>query len=326
MGPKRLSRVAIDIRVDRAATTIRGEGADTESQSALDYARKDHYRAVAGRMAGGDARLLFLWRCDSVKENKLRRKLQAGEQTVCTRVFHPTPAVVEILGQTGLYDYVEFVAEYGSFHLHDLDNLCRAAELYGMGAMIKIDQSHQAFLAQRGIGAGFDGVLFTDCRSAEDVRTCVRLARPDTPTDRGLYGAAVRRNVGGVSGGADDYVQAIRDIVVCVMVEKKGAVDELEQVLSVPGLDMVQWGGTDFSMSIGRIGQRDHPDVLAAKRKVFADAIAKGVPPRAEIASVDEAQEYLDMGVRHFSVGADVRYLYFGWQSDGERLRAVLDG
>ena len=170
-----------------------------------------------------------------MRPNSLRRKLDANEITVCTRIFNPEPMSVEVLGQTGQFDYVEFVAEYGSFHLHDLDNVCRAAELYRLGSMIKIDQSHQAFLAQRGIGAGFQAVLFTDCRSADDVRECVRIARPDTPQDNGLYGAAARRNTPMGVGGSAAYVQGIRDTVVAVMIEKKGAVDEYEEILSIPG-------------------------------------------------------------------------------------------
>ena len=117
-----------------------------------------------------------------MRKNSLRQKLNSGEMTVGTRLYVCDPTMVEIVGQTGQFDYVEFVAEYGSFHMHDLDNFCRAAELYGMGSMFKIDQSHQWFLAQRGVGAGFESVLFTDCRSADDVRACLRTVRPIPPT------------------------------------------------------------------------------------------------------------------------------------------------
>jgi 4-hydroxy-2-oxoheptanedioate aldolase len=259
-----------------------------------------------------------------MRPNSLRRKLDANEITVCTRIFNPEPMSVEVLGQTGQFDYVEFVAEYGSFHLHDLDNVCRAAELYRLGSMIKIDQSHQAFLAQRGIGAGFQAVLFTDCRSADDVRECVRIARPDTPQDNGLYGAAARRNTPMGVGGSEAYVQGIRDTVVAVMIEKKGAVDEYEEILSIPGLDMVQWGGTDYSMSTGHIGEKGHPEVEAARNRVFTMALEHGVAPRAEIGTPEQAQEYLDMGVRHFSIGADVSILGQYWKDTGSQLRGVL--
>lgn len=260
-----------------------------------------------------------------MKTNILREKLDAGEPTVSTHIHTTWPSVVEAIGHTGKYDYVEFVAEYGSFDgVHDFDNLCRAAELHNMGSMIKIDQSHQAFLAQRGIGAGFSSVLFTDCRSVEEVRECVRIARPDTPEDKGLFGVATRRHTYWGYGGGPAYIQMLRDTVVAIMIEKKGAVDNLEEVLSVPGIDMVQWGGSDYSMSIGK--PRNHPDVDAAHNKVFETAIKMGIPPRAEIGSAEDAKAYLDMGVRHFSIGTDIAILHTWWQENGDELwKAISD-
>jgi 4-hydroxy-2-oxoheptanedioate aldolase len=259
-----------------------------------------------------------------MRPNTLREKLKAGEPTISTHIHSTWPSVVEAIGHTGLYDYVEFVAEYAPFDLHDLDNFCRAAELYNMGSMIKVDQSHLGFLAQRGIGAGFSSVLFTDCRSADDVRECVRVARPDTPDDRGLYGVATRRHTYMGYGGSPEYVQALRDTVAAFMIEKKGAVDNLEEILKVPGVDMVQWGGTDYSMSIGRAGEKGHPEVMAARNKVFEMALEAGIPPRAEIQSVDQAKEFLDMGVRHFSIGTDITILHGWWKENGDSLRRAI--
>ena len=203
-----------------------------------------------------------------MKTNKLREMLNNGEPTLSTHIHSTWPSVVEAIGHTGLYDYVEFVAEYGSFDLHELDNICRTAELHNMASMIKVDRSAQEFLAQRGIGAGFSSVLFTDTRSADDVRECIRIARPDTPEDNGLYGVATRRNTYMGYGGNKDYVQILRDTVIAFMIEKKGAVEELDEILELPGVEMVQWGGSDYSMSIGRVGERNHPDVVAARNKV----------------------------------------------------------
>jgi len=261
-----------------------------------------------------------------MRPNKLRQKLSAGQPTLSTHIHTTWPCVVEALGHTGLYDYVEFVAEYAPYDLHDLDNLCRAAELYDLGMMIKVDQSHFANMAQRAIGAGFTSVLFTDCRSVEDVRQCVRAVRPDTPEDKGLYGVAARRHTYMGYGGTMDYVQALREIVVALMIEKKGAVDSLEEILSIKGVDMVQWGGADFSMSIGKAGQRSDPEVTAAHDKVFKTALRMGVQPRAEIQSPDQAKRYLDMGVRHFSIGTDIFVLYTYWKENGEKLRKALEG
>ena len=262
-----------------------------------------------------------------MRPNPLREKLNAGEQTVSTHIHSVWPSVVEAIGHTGVYDYVEFVAEYGPSDLHDLDNLCRAAELYNMGTMIKVDQSHQAFLAQRGVGSGFSSVLFTDARSADDVRESILTVKPDTPEDGGMYGVATRRHTYMGYGGTPEYVQALRDVVIAVMIEKKGAVENLEEILSIPGLDMVQWGGSDYSVSIGRPGEHNHPDVKGARDKVFKTAIKMGIPPRAEIQTVDQAKEFLDMGVRHFSIGTDITILYGWWKQNGENLwKAMSEG
>ena len=258
-----------------------------------------------------------------MKRNILREKLTNDEATLSTHIHTTWPSVVEALGHTRKYDYVEFVAEYGSFDLHDLDNLCRAAELYDMGSMIKVDQSHQTFLAQRGIGAGCTSVLFTDARSVADVKECVKIAKPDTPESNGLYGVATRRNTYMGYGGSPDYVTSLDNTVIAIMIEKKGAVDNLEEILEIPGVDMVQWGGSDFSMSIGKPGAKSNPEVIAAHDKVFKTAVKMGIPPRAEIKSVDEAKKYLDIGVKHFSIGTDITILYDYWKQNGDELRKI---
>jgi len=259
-----------------------------------------------------------------MRPNKLREKLNAGLPTVGTHIHNTWPSIVEIAGHTGQFDYIEFVAEYAPFDLYALDNLCRAAELHGLGAMIKVDQEPRGFLAQRAIGAGFQSVLFADCRSADDARACVRAARPDTPLDGGSYGAAMRRHTYMDYGGSAEYVQALRDVVVVLMIEKQGAVEQLEEILSVEGIDMIQWGPTDYSMSIGRAGERNAPEIKAVERRVIETALKMGVPPRAEINSPDQAAFYLDLGVRHFCIGTDVSILFDWWQKNGENLQRVI--
>ena len=259
-----------------------------------------------------------------MRPNKLRELLNAGKPSVGTRVHSTWPSVVEAIGHTGMFDYVEFLAEYAPFDLYALDNLCRAVELFDMTAVIKVDQEPRGFLAQRGVGSGFQGVLFADCRSAEEVEHCVRIVRPDTPEDRGIHGVGTRRFAYMGYGGSSEYVAALRDVVVMIMIEKHPAVEQLEEILSVKGIDMIQWGPADYSMSIGQPGANNSPEVKTAERRVFETAIKMGIPPRAEINSVDEARYYLDMGVRHFNIATDLSILFNWWKTNGDQLRKVI--
>ena len=204
-----------------------------------------------------------------MRANAIRNLLDQGKPTLATHIHSVWPNVVEALGHTGLYDYVEFVAEYGTYTLHDLDNICRAAELYNLGSMIKIDWANNEFVAQRAVGSGFNSVLFSDVRSAAGAADCVSYVRADTPEAGGTFGVSTRRFSYMGYGGNEAYVQALDDIVVALMLEKKSALDELDAILAVDGVEMLQWGPSDFSMSIGKMGQRGHPEVLAAAQKVI---------------------------------------------------------
>lgn len=277
---------------------------------------------VNARQTAADANAAII---DAMRTNKLRTLLQSRKPTLSTRIQSSWPSVVEVIGHTGMFDYVEFLAEYAPFTLPDLEHFCRAAELYQLGTLIKVDAEPKQFLAQRAIGAGFEGVLFADSRSAEDARQCVRIVRPETPQDGGLYGAASRRFAFMSYGGNEEYVQALRDMVVVLMIEKVPAVEQLEEILAVGGIDMVQWGPADYSMSVGRPGQRRSPEIKAVERQVIETCLRAGIPPRAEIASPDDTKYYLDLGVRHFSLGSDIAILYNWLQQNGEAVRKLIE-
>lgn len=260
-----------------------------------------------------------------MRQNKLRKLLHNNQPSISTHIHSTWPSIVEAIGHTRMYDYVEFVAEYAPYDLYDLDNLCRAAELYDLGMMIKVDLEPSRFFAQRAVGSGFQSVLFADCHNLEEARNAISIVRPDTLTDHGQFGVGTRRHAYMGYGGGPDYVEALREIVVMLMIEKQGAVDQLEEILALEGLDMIQWGGSDYSMNIGRPGERNSAEVRAIEKHVIETALKMGVQPRAEIGSPSDAEYYLEMGVRHFCIGTDFSILFQWFKENGETLRKLVE-
>src|SRR4029077_479311 len=141
----------------------------------------------------------------------------------------------------------------------------------------------------------------------------------------GRLGVGMRRDVGTVrTGGTPAYVDALNEVVIAIMVEKKSCVDDLDRILSVPGIDMVQFGASDFSMSIGKTGQYGHPDVLAAETRNIQTALKKGPHPRIEWLDLSRTGRDLEMGVKHFFIGWDVRILADWWDTKGAEMRKLL--
>ncbi len=262
-----------------------------------------------------------------MRRNRFRELLTTGQPTLGTHVLSVWPTQIELIGQTGLYDYVEFTAEYAPFGMHDLDNLGRALVVADIAGMMKIEQQQWTHQAMRAIGAGFQSVLFADVRTVEDAQACVRAVRPETPTARGLLGVGMRRDVGVVrEGGSPAYVQALEEVVLAIMVEKRQCVEDLDAVLSTEGIDMVQFGPADYAMSIGVPGQWSHPEVQRAERKTIETALTKGLHPRVELGNPKDAAPYIEMGVKHFCIGWDAAILHDWWQVNGREMREVIGG
>ncbi len=191
--------------------------------------------------------------------------------------------------------------------------------------MIKIDQDPRRFLTSRAIGSGIANLLFADIRGVDDARESVAAARAETPKTKGSMGAAMRRDVGYVLGpGSKEYVQQLEEGVVALMIEKQAAIENLEKIFSVKGIDMVQFGPADYSMSLGIPGQWTAPQIKEAEEYMIKTAIEMGVAPRVELMDFKDAGPYLKMGVKHFCVGWDVFIIQRFCQEQGAAFREAF--
>ncbi len=263
-----------------------------------------------------------------MRRNRLREILNNGESSVSTHIHSTWPSVIELAGYSGVFDYVEFVGEYAPYDLYALENLGRAIDLFdNMSGMMKIEQEPRMYLTIRAIGSGIQNLLFADVRTVADAEACVKAVKAESPATGGLHGVGLRRDVYGAvfEGGTPAWVQSLEESVIMLMIEKRQAVEDLEDILSVKGIDMVQFGPADYSMSLGLTGHRDHPSVLEAEKYVIETALARGIQPRAEINDPEQAKKYLDMGVRHFCIGTDVTILFNWFKETGGALRSLID-
>ncbi len=258
-----------------------------------------------------------------MKNNRLRELLNEGKPTLGTHVLSPWLRTVEIIGHSGAFDYIEYVGEYSTFTTEQLENFGRTIELFpNMSSMMKVEEQGRGHIATRSLDSGIQNILFADCRSAEDVRECIRLVMPETPEAGGVHGAGSRRIMLGSKPA--EWVKAMDDAVIAIMVEKKSAMDNLEEILSIKRIDMVQFGPSDYSVSIGKIGQAQSPEVQKVQRDMIELALKKSVAPRVEIRSFEQAKPFIEMGVRHFCIGWDTRVIEQWCQQQAEGMRELF--
>lgn len=261
-----------------------------------------------------------------MKNNKMREMIRNGAPMTTTRVWSTWPFFTEAIGATGNFDYIEFVGEYSPYTQLDLENLARAAELHDMGCMMKVDFQNRGFVAQKAIAAGFQSILFADHHTPEEVRETIHMVKSDSPLGRGRFGYPSRRFIGTqVYLPQLEHAKRVDEVVLAFMIEKGEAMDHIEEICSIEGVDMVQFGPSDYSMSLGKNSKDYVEEYKAAERKMIETALKHGVRPRCEVLKPEEVQYYIDLGVKDFSMGDEYKKLLELWNGDGAKLRKIAD-
>lgn len=261
-----------------------------------------------------------------MKKNKLRYILDNNLPSIATRLESVWPTMVEIVGSTGVYDYIEFVAEYAPYNLLDFENIARAAELHNMGSIIKVDFQNRAYVAQKALSSGFQGVLLVDHKTPEEVEESIHVLKPDRPQDGGRFGYPNSRWIGYQPYLPQmEYAQMVKDSVILLMIEKKEAIESIDEICSISGVDMVQFGPSDYSMSCGYNMNDYREEYRASERKMIKTALKYGVQPRCEIYSPEDAKYYMDLGVKHFCLGDELKIVDTYWKTAGSELKKMTD-
>ena len=258
--------------------------------------------------------------------NHIRRLLDEGKPTVATRIKSMWPTIAETAAAAGIFDYLEFLAEYAPYDQYGMENFVRSCELHGVGSMCKVDFQNRFYAAQKAMAAGFQAILFTDHHDAEQVRDTIAHVLPESPEYGGHFGFPNARWIGNTGfTGQESYQAVCASAVKAFMIEKKEAVDNIEAICKVPGVDMVQFGPFDYCMSRGWNIREHAADLREIEAHIIEVALENGVHPRCELFDAEGAGWYRELGVRHYNIGEEIIALKRYWSQEGAVVRKVAD-
>lgn len=157
------------------------------------------------------------------------------------------------------------------------------------------------------LDAGAPAIVVPQVTSVDEVRGIIDDCRYP-PVGRRGFGNLVASDYGRIG---DDYVErANRSVFVSVMIECTEAVDVIDEIVALPGLDSIVLGPYDLSGSFGVLGQVDHPDVVQAMEHVIAAATAQNLPVGSGMpADADFASLQVSRGVQWLQMGGDIDHL-----------------
>jgi len=227
--------------------------------------------------------------------NTLKEKIKNGENVVGCIVQGALPALVETSGLVG-FDFIFIDAEHGPLSVRDCEDLVRAAETVGTIPLIRVRKLDPELIL-RYLDIGAMGIIIPGIRNKEEAEEVVRAVKYYPRGDRGL--SATRSSQYGLKMPMKDYVEfANKQTMVVIVVENTDAVENIEEILSVDGIDGAIIGTSDLAQSLGHPGEGAHPDVVAAFNKVLANGIKTGKPMGGVVRGGETAQTYFEKGCK----------------------------
>lgn len=203
--------------------------------------------------------------------NQVKHKLRAGQPSLGSWVMIGHQASAEILAGAG-FDWITIDMEHTSIGYETLPVLLEAIRSRGPQAFVRIEANDPAVI-KRVLDCGAGGIIVPLVNSAAEAEAAVRAARYPPA---GFRGVSLGR-ASDYGANFDDYFRSINDeLLVVAQIEHYRAVEAIDEIVAVEGLDAVFLGPYDLSGSMGIVGQFDHPRMGEARRRVLEAGRAAG--------------------------------------------------
>jgi 4-hydroxy-2-oxoheptanedioate aldolase len=236
--------------------------------------------------------------------NKVRQKLNAGQCVMGTAIMSFSPNIVEAAGYAGL-DFLRIDTEHAWRRDDSVDNMVRSALIADVCPIIRVDRD-DPYLVRKALEVGGGGVIVPDVHTVEEAEAVVRASKFPPRGTRGFSQACTSGAWGGRPG--DEWKRwSDSEPLIGVMIENVKALDQIDGILAVEGLDFVLFGPADYSMSLGLAGPNTkHPDVEAGLKRTIEAARKSGKHVMFGVGMADDdIRTYADWGVTMFEFGND---------------------
>lgn len=242
-----------------------------------------------------------------MRKSKVLEKIRNGDWVLSTAVAVGGSRIAELAGYMG-YDCLWLDMEHKPCTQMEVFHMIQGARASGIDCLVRVRK--QGYLDYfRALEDGAAGIMVPHVKSAEEAREIVRNAKYPPVGKRGIdmAGADSRYMM---DGGKANMEFANRETFVMIQIEDKEALDELDEIAAVEGIDAFFVGPGDLSASLGVYGEPNSPVLEEAIQKVATAAKKYGKWWGIPVGSPELGQKYLDMGASFLNYSSDLGAIF----------------
>lgn len=237
--------------------------------------------------------------------NDFKVALQGRQPQIGLWLGLADPYAAEICAGAG-FDWLLIDAEHAPNDVRSTLSILQALAAYPVTPVVRppVGQTH---LIKQYLDLGAQTLLIPMIDTAQQARAAVSATRYPPHGVRGVGSALARASRW---NGIPDYLRRADDeICLLIQAETRAALENLDELLAVPGVDGVFIGPADLSASLGHLGNPGHPDVVQATDDAIVRIVAAGKAAGILSSDPKQARRYLDLGATFVAVGVDTSVL-----------------
>lgn len=242
--------------------------------------------------------------------NPVKEKLRRGEVTLGVALGTPCLDMAEMFSKMA-FDWIWFDAEHGPLNTEMLEPMLQVARGGHTTSIVRVPWNDMVHI-KKALDIGAQGLIIPWVNNREQAEAAVRAAKYPPQGIRGFGPRWI------ATAGADmaEYVRTANDDgLVIVQIETREAVDNLEAVITTPGVDAFLIGPSDLAASLGHIGNNGHPEVQRTIANIIERGKKAGVPGGFATAPIEECEQRIAQGFQLLTIGSDLGFLRQGAQA-----------
>ncbi len=232
----------------------------------------------------------------------IKDKLKRGEYVIGPFMKSRDPAMVEIVGLSG-FDFAILDMEHSALSIESVEDLIRMAEVRSIDSIVRVPEISESAISGP-LDAGASGLLVPHVDTKTQAEEVVFLSKFSPLGERGMDVFARAADYSNVP--KDTYLnEANRKTLLIVQIEGKKGVENIDDILSVKGLDAIFIGPYDLSQSLGVPGEIDHPKVTEKIKEVVGKVRRAGLSLGIYVDDAQAAKRWIDLGVQFIALLVD---------------------
>jgi 2-keto-3-deoxy-L-rhamnonate aldolase RhmA len=255
-----------------------------------------------------------------MRPNRTKQLLNDGQVALGSGLGQfRSPEIPKLYAAAGL-DWTFIDTEHGGFDLETVQDLVRTSLLTPLTPIVRVADLQYSLIA-RALDMGAEGIIFPRVESPELLARAISWTKFPGQGVRGFGLGAPQ--VGYKNHSFQEIIDHLNaNVLVVLQIETQTALDRCDELLAVPGVDIVMVGPADLSISLGVPGQFDHPQMIEAVSGVIECCRRHSIHPGIQCRTLPMAKAWQRRGMKFIGCGSDISFLWEKVRDTFEQLRA----